>query len=149
MTDDSSVIGPQQILEDTKEFWRELGKTLVQGSISAIEESAKQIVSVNGVLIGFYSATIALSEMRKLHPQLWQLALFLSPILLWLLSLMTALTIFWTSSFKINLESSLGAKSIVEKLLRHKHNSLRFSFVFLFIGIILLIIALAIYVSDR
>jgi ethanolamine utilization microcompartment shell protein EutS len=145
VTDERDPIGPQRTVEEIKEFWREFGKNLVQGSILAVEESAKQVVNVNGVLIGFYSGTIVLSEMRNQNPPVWQLVLFLSPILFWLLSLMTALSIFWTGRFKINLESSVSAKKVIENMLQRKHNSLKFSFIFLFSGILLLLMSLAVY----
>lgn len=42
---------PDALLEDTQAFWREAGKALIRGSLSTLDETAKQLIAVSGILI--------------------------------------------------------------------------------------------------
>ncbi len=145
MTKNDEAPSNDSILEEAKEYWIELARTAVRDSLSTIESTAHQIVTLVGVLIGLYSGAVTVSTIRSQKLEYWLLVLVLCPIVFWLISLMAALGVFWPSKYVINIQSAVSAKETMESLMRKKNNRLQASFVFLLAGIILLIIALGTY----
>lgn len=145
MTKEDEKINSNTGLQDVREFWIDLARTVVRESLSSTESSAQQIVTLVGVLIGVYSGAITISTIRTQKLELWLLILLVSPIVFWLISLVASLGVFWPNKYTINIQSATGAKEFMENLLRKKHYRLQISFIFLFAGIIVLIIALISY----
>ena len=139
MNDDREAIGPQAVVEEAREFWRESARQIVRESISSIEAAAKQVATIDGVLIGFYANAIAFSDLRGGLSETWQLALLVGPVCLWLLSASSAMSVFWLRSYVLNIQSSAGAKDTIERIARRKHWRLRTSFIFLFLATAMLI----------
>lgn len=148
MSDDQDAVGPQATVEEAREFWRESAKQIVRQSIPAIEESAKQAATIDGLLIGFYVHAVAFADLRGQVFQSWQLVLYISPVCFWLLSTGAALAVFWLKSYTLNIQSSTGAKDTIERIARQKHNRLRVSFIFLVAGILMLLLVLIVYLSG-
>jgi hypothetical protein len=74
-------------------FWKNNAKGLVGESIKAIEEAAKQIIGVTGILEGLYFHAIAYSRVRgKLDGR--SLLIYIAPLCCWLVSLTLALLVF-------------------------------------------------------
>src|SRR5437879_5874304 len=64
---------PDPIKEEARTFWRELGKDLIRKSIDPINEAAKQIIAVTGILEGLYFNAITFSNLRGKAPSGWYL----------------------------------------------------------------------------
>jgi H+/Cl- antiporter ClcA len=145
--EDQAAVSYSPVAEEAREFWRNSARQIVRESISAIEESAGHAATINGVLIGFYVNAVALTQKRIQASALWQIVLFISPVCFWLLSMGAALGVFWIRNYTLNIQSSTGAKEIIETIARKKHNRLRISFILLFGGILSLLFVILAYVG--
>lgn len=125
---------PDSLLEDTRAFWRETGKNFVRESISTIDETAKQIVGVAGILEGLYFHAITFTDLRgKIEGDvLW---VYLAPVGLLLISLCAALLVFFPDRSRLNFNSSEASKLVYERTVRSKLLALRTASIFLVLGI--------------
>src|SRR5579863_10214293 len=96
----------KQMLEETRAFWREIGKEQIRTSISSVDEAAKQIIGVTAVLEGLYFNAITFSKLQGKVTSSWPLVIYLAPIVLLLISLSAALFVFFPNYYRLNLHSS-------------------------------------------
>ena len=139
MNDEPPIVSPEP-----NPFWRENAQRLVSESISTIEEVAKQLIALNSLLEGIYFSAISFSEIK---PGLSGIAaaIYLTPILLWLLSLVFAVLTLSPKSYAININSSSDSKEKFNEIISKKHTMLMWSEVFLILSFIALFAAVAYY----
>jgi hypothetical protein len=139
MNDETPIISPEP-----NPFWRENAERIVGESISTIEEAAKQLISINSILEGIYFPAIAFSDIK---PGLTNLAaaVYLAPILLWILSLIFALLTLSPKKYAININSSYDSKERFNEIVSKKHNMLMLAEFFLILSFIALFAAVAHY----
>ena len=137
---------PDELTKETREFWREVGKTMVRESIASIDETAKQIIGVAGILEGLYFHAIAYTDLRG-QVTGGELVIYLIPIFLLLLSLIFALLVFSSDRYRVNVHSSEGSRKTYESVVSRKLPFLRIASVCLILGVAALILALAIYLG--
>jgi hypothetical protein len=138
---------PDSLLEETRTFWRETGKTLVRESISTIDKTAKQIIGVVGILEGLYFHAITYTDLRGkvTGDALWS---YLAPIVLLLISLCAALIVFFPDRSRLNFNSSEASKLVYERAVRSKLWALRIASIFLVLGVIGLLLAVIAYLKG-
>jgi hypothetical protein len=126
-------------------FWKKNAEKIVGESISSIEDTAKQFVTINGVLQGIYFHAIAFSDMKSapFHTVL----IYALPMVLWFLSLFFAVLVLFRNKYKININSSEISKKSFEKIVVGKYTLLRVSGFFLVLSFAALIIAFSRYLS--
>jgi hypothetical protein len=126
---------PDKNLEDASAFWRETGKELVRQSIKTIDDTARQIIAVAGILEGLYFHAISFSDIRGelSGGRIW---VYILPIVLLVLSLMVAFIVFFPEHYHINILSSTGSKAAYEDIIKNK-------LLFMRIAAVLLILAVA------
>ncbi|HHV23418.1 MAG: hypothetical protein PHG79_03240 [Methanosarcina sp.] len=73
------------IAAEPNPFWKQNAEKLVGESISSVEDSAKQFVTITGLLEGIYFHAVAFSDVRYAEGS--SLLIYVSPVILWLLSL--------------------------------------------------------------
>ena len=139
MNDEPPIVSPEP-----NPFWRENAQRLVSESISTIEEVAKQLIALNSLLEGIYFSAISFSEIK---PGLSGIAaaIYLTPILLWLLSLVFAVLTLSPKSYAININSSSDSKEKFNEIISKKHTMLMWSEVFLILSFVALFGAVAYY----
>jgi hypothetical protein len=138
---------PDSLLEDSRAFWRETGKNLVRGSISAIDETAKQLVVITGILEGLYFHAITYTDLRgKVTSDL--LWIYLAPIVLLLISLCAALIVFFPDRSRLNFNSSEASKLVYERTVRAKLWALRLASIFLVLGVGGILVAVLVYLKG-
>jgi len=91
-------------------FWLDTARSAAKESIAALEEAAKQLITIASLTQGIYFAAISFSDLKKVllvqDLQGWFLVLlFASPIILWLISLAYAMRVFSPETYKTNLQS--------------------------------------------
>ncbi len=123
-------------------FWRENAQRLVGESIPTIEEVAKQLITVNSILEGIYFAAITFSEIKPVLTASVA-AIYLAPILFWLLSLIFAVLTLSPKSYAININSSQDAKDRYSEIVSRKYRWLTLSEVFLILSFVALFMAVA------
>lgn len=125
-------------------FWRENAQKLVSESISTIEESAKQLITINSVLEGIYFPAITFSDIKPVISP-FIAAIYLAPVLLWLLSLVFAILTLSPKNYAVNINSSSDSKDRFNEIVSKKHMMLKWSEFFLIFSFIALFVALAHY----
>ncbi len=135
---------PDPNIEETRQFWRETGRELVREFITAIDETARQIITVAGILEGLYFHAISFSDLRD---QLTgaEIYIYLAPLVLLLISLVAAFAVFFPERFRINILSSQGSQAAYEAVVKSKLFAMRAATVFLLLGIGGIVLAMFVY----
>lgn len=133
-------------------FWLEAARNASKGSIGALEDAAKQLISITSLAQGIYFAAISFSDLKKaLVVQDWhgwfQVFLFASPIILWLISLGFAVRVFTPETYKTNLQSPDLAREMLQKIIAYKHKQLKWAHRALLFGFVLLVLNIIIYLG--
>jgi hypothetical protein len=147
MSDEPSVSDPQSIVDETRKFWRPTAQDAVKGSAQSIDETAKQIIAVVGILEGLYFHAIAFSSVKGTISTVLEVLAYLAPLIFWLFSLIAASLVFLPRTYQININSSEAAKRLYEDVVRRKYFFLIFSLAWMVIGSMFLIVALVVYLS--
>ncbi len=135
-------IEPPVISQEPNPFWRETAQTLVGESIASIEEVAKQLISLNGVLETVYFTVITFSDLKSELTDVTAV-IYLAPVLLWLLSLVFSVLTLSPKNYAININSSSDSKERFNEILSIKYAKLLWSELFLILSFIALFMALA------
>ena len=117
-------------------------------SIKSIEETAKQIIGVAGILEGLYFHAIAYSDIRGQLGGVGPLLLYLLPLLLWLVSLLAALLVFFPRAYASNISSWRESKAAFERIVAYKHAMLKIAGLFLVLGALALFAAMGAYLAG-
>jgi uncharacterized membrane protein len=121
-------------------FWKQNAEKLVGESISSVEDTAKQFVTVTGLLEGIYFHAITFSDVR--HMEGSSVLIYVAPLILWLLSLIFAVMVLIRKKYDLNINSSRDSKEKFGKILEGKYQLIRISSVFLIFSFVALIIAI-------
>lgn len=144
----NSLHSPDPLPEETRSFWREIGKNMIHESIGTIDETSKQLVTVTAILEGLYFNAIAFSSLHGKVSSPWAFALYLLPIGLFLISLTAALLVFFPSSYQLNIHSSEAAQLVYERVVKRKLLFLRVAAAFLVLGIVSLFVVVLFYLRG-
>jgi hypothetical protein len=133
-------------------FWLESARGAAKDSISALEEAAKQLISITSLTQGIFFAAISFSDLKKvLVVNDWQgwllVLLFTGPILLWLISLGFAVRVFIPETYNTNLQSPDLAKEMLQQITAYKHQQLLRAHTALLLGFGLLAVNIVIYLG--
>lgn len=138
---------PPIVVSEPNPFWKKNAESLVGGSISAMEDTAKQIIVVCSLLEGLYFHAIAFSDLRGELDGL-MLAVYLSPLVLWLASLFFAMFALSRKDYKININSSSDSKQVFEAIVENKYYRLKVAEAFLLASFLPLMIAVYYYLTT-
>ncbi len=138
---------PDPLVAETRAFWREMGRTLIKESISTLDETAKQIIGVAGILEGLYFHAITYTNLRgKMQGN--DLGVYVAPIVLLLISLTAALLVFFPEHSRLNADSSEASKLVYERTVQRKLWALRAASLFLVLGIGGMLVAVVRYLGG-
>jgi len=144
LSDEELPIAPDPNLK----FWKDTAKGLLGESIKSIEETAKQIIGVAGILEGLYFHAIAYSDVRGKLASGWLIPLYLSPLAFWLVSLLAALLVFFPRAYDTNISSWRESKAAFERIVTYKHTMLKAAGLFLALGALALFAAMGAYLAE-
>jgi hypothetical protein len=139
---------PEPLTEETCAFWREVGRELIKGSLSTIDETAKQVIGVAGILEGLYFHAIAFGDLMGKVKGNFVLFIYLLPILWLLLSLAAGLLVFYPHRYLINIHSSEGSRKAYHDMLHSKLLMLRLASLCLFLGVASFLPAIYLYLKG-
>jgi hypothetical protein len=148
MPDNPDAIG--EPLTEMDEFWLETARTAVQESVSSLEEAAKQLIGAVTLVEGIYFAAVSWSEMKTIMAvagwESWlRIALFVSPIVSWLVCLVYATRVFIPETYQTNLSSPDLAEKFHRDLARYKRENLKKAHRALLAGFALMLLAMVAY----
>jgi len=144
LSDEGLPIAPDPNLK----FWKDTAKGLLGESIKSIEETAKQIIGVAGILEGLYFHAIAYSDVRGKLGSGWLVLLYLIPLAFWLVSLLAALLVFFPRAYESNVSSWRESKAAFERIVTWKHKALKVAGLFLALGALALFAAMGAYLAG-
>ena len=101
-----------------------------------------------GILQGLYFHAIAYSDIRRQLGGVGPLLLYLSPLLLWLVSLLAALLVFFPRAYTSNISSWRESKAAFERIVTYKHTILKAAGLFLALGALALFAAMGVYLAG-
>jgi|PlaIllAssembly_1097288.scaffolds.fasta_scaffold1185883_1 hypothetical protein len=139
---------PPIVVPEPNPFWKKNAECLVGGSIAAMEDTAKQIIVVSSLLEGLYFHAITFSDLRG-ELEGFMLAVYLSPLALWLAGLSFAMLTLSRKDYQININSSSDSKQVFEAIVKNKYYRLKMAEVFLFASFLPLIIAVYYYLTTK
>jgi hypothetical protein len=147
--DDEPVRGGS--LTKLDRFWLETARSAAKESVAALEEAAKQLVSVTSLLQAIYFAAISFSDLKGslvVEGEIrWALVLlFVLPIVFWLASLGFAVLVFKPETYRTNLSSPDLARLMYREIVGYKHRQLQRSHLFLLLGFVPLVVNIVLYV---
>lgn len=133
-------------------FWLETARSVSKESIAALEDAAKQLISITSLTQGIYFAAISFSDLKKalvVHDWIGWLPvlLFASPIVLWLVSLTYAVRVFSPDTYNTNLQSPDLAREMLQDIVAYKHKQLKLAHRALLIGFVLLVVNIIVYLG--
>lgn len=97
-------------------------ETKLREEITRLSTAAKELVTITALLQGIFFAVISIGDIRRLVQQ-WELALFILPLILWLLCLIFAMLAFMPSEYYNNSEGKWALLDGVRRLLgRYRSN---------------------------
>jgi hypothetical protein len=134
-------VEPDPYQEDRVAFWQSVGKDFVRESHPAVDESTRQILQVNGMLISLYAAVFAFSDLLALDLTTVHKIVFLAPLGFFLVSLVLALSVFFLDKGQIHLHSHTGIRSFYQETLEKKLNTMKASAVCLSLGVAGMLVA--------
>lgn len=126
-------------------FWKKNAEKIVGESISVVEDTAKQFVTITSLLQGIYFHAIAFSDIKLAEGH--SVLIYLAPLVLWLLSLIFAVMVFFRKSYEININSSSDSKETFERMANVKYRYIRISGVFLVFSFVALAVAILQYLG--
>jgi len=133
-------------------FWLETAQGAAKDSLDALEEAAKQLISVTCLLQATYFAAIYLSNLKENlvaeNASGWLLVLlFVLPVILWLASLSLAVRVFKPVTYKTNLSSPDLARQMYGEMVTYKQKQLQRAHLFLVLGLIPLVLNIVLYLA--
>lgn len=132
--------------EEDARFWHEMGREMMRKSPDALDEVGKQMLTVNGILIGLYTNAIAFSDLGQSGATANE-TLYLLPIFLLLVSLSSNLLVFFPQTGKIDPRGSEAVRLMYRRVTRWKYWLLALASLALVLAVGFIAIALARYVG--
>ena len=82
----------QEYIEGAGEFWSQAVKDMLRELLVVIESASRQIIMVNGIVIGIYFHAITYSKVAA-HLSAFAALIYLAPVVCWLVSLVFSLLV--------------------------------------------------------
>ena len=125
------------------DFWLEQGRKLVEESLPAAVEAAKELAKGAGLLKAVYLGILGFTDLvEKTDPTAWKL-LFALPLVFWLVALYFALGAIMTRRLEIVLHSPDSIRETIDMIMIDKQLKVTWAFAMTTIG---LLVALALIV---
>jgi hypothetical protein len=147
MNDLVQAEAPDPQVAETRAFWREMGKNMIRESLGTIDATARQIIIVAGILEGLYFHAIAFTDLRG---QVLgdRLLVYVAPVALLLVSLTTALLVYFPERYRVNFNSSEACQLVYERVVASKLLALRLASLFLVLGVGAIVVAVLVYLKG-
>lgn len=130
--------------ESPMKFWRDNAKSMLGTSIESIEDAAKQLIAICGILEGIYFHAITYSDIRGNICVVTGI-FYLAPLVLWLVSILFAVLVFSPKVYQTNIASWAESKETFIQIVIYKHKRLKTSQIVFFVSFIFLLIAMGLY----
>lgn len=135
-----------KVIPEPDPFWRQNAQKLVEGSVDTLDNMAKQLIALIGLLEGLYFHAIAFSDLRGTLSG-WLIWSYIAPIVLWMVGLAFAVWTLFPKTYNINISSSRNSKEIYEQIVSKKHFRLKIAAALLVLSFLPLMVAVYYYLN--
>ena len=119
------------------DLWLAHGAKMIEDSVPAIRTAASELIKALGLLMTAYLAILGFAKFIPENMAVYNKALFVIPIVPWVLGIYYGLRVLKTELLAINLRSPSDIREKAALLLETKQHYLDLAFVFLIAGIVL------------
>jgi hypothetical protein len=151
-TDPEEIVEVQgEALTPLDGFWLETARGAARESVAALEEAAKQLITVTTLAQTIYFAAVSFGDVKAAvttltWSQKWLAAIALVvPLVCWLASLAFAVMVFKPETYRTSLDSPDLARQVYERIVVYKHRQLARAHRLLAAGFVPLIINVVLY----
>lgn len=137
-----------EIFADDDVKWVKLISEIQSESIASIEEVAKQLIGLDGIISGIYFGAISFSQLTQNIPNIWERLALTIPIVFWLFSLLAAVITITPREYHLNPNKPVEAKNTYNKIIRAKRLFLSIALWLFVLSIGALILVLLIYLYS-
>ena len=141
----SAIHGQPPSPEDLK--WLELMDAARKDSLRSIEEAAKQLIGLDGLISGIYFGAFAFTDLSGLRDD--TRLLFIAPVVLWLASLVMSVRALMPRAYAYNPHSPDEAREVYMRLVAVKDRRLKIALWIFVASIVALVIALWAYLGTK
>jgi hypothetical protein len=130
-------------LQPDDNFWLEQGKKMIEGSLDAIWEAAKAMITGLELMLAVYLGILGFSNFIPEKMPLPQKSLFIVPLLVWLIALYFSLEVMMTKRREINPYAPEEIAQKADEILQEKQHQLQIAFWLLAAGLVLAMLLFA------
>jgi hypothetical protein len=130
------TIYPSAPSEPDDDFWLAQGRLMLTESLATVRNAANALMTGLGVLQGIYLGILGFAKFIPEELPLAQKALFIVPLLVWLLSLYFCLEVAMTSRLEVYMHSPEDIREKSTRLLLEKQRDLEWAFWLLALGLL-------------
>lgn len=112
-------------------------------AVKSFDETAKQIITIEPILTGLYFGAFTITKLN-IGPS-WQLLVYLAPLALFVVSLLSALMVFFPAGYVKLAEEHSPQRTAYMEVVRHKLLWFRAASIFFVLGIVGVFFALMTY----
>jgi len=141
----SEIMGRPPGAEEMK--WLELMDAARKDSLRAIEEAAKQLIGLDGLISGIYFGAFAFTDLSGLQDA--SHFIFMAPVVLWLASLVAAVLALTPRAYAYNPHSPDEARDTYNQLVAMKDRRLKIALWIFVASIVALVAALWAYLGTK
>jgi hypothetical protein len=122
--------------EPDDEFWLEQGRKMVADSLPTVRTAAASLTTAIGVLQGIYLGVLGFAKFVPEALPLYQKALFIIPLIFWLVALYNCIDVALTRRIDVYMHSPEDIREKSLALAAEKQRSLQWAFWLLTLGLL-------------
>jgi hypothetical protein len=119
------------------DLWLAHGAKMIDDSVPALRTAASELIKALGMLMTVYLAILGFAKFIPENMEVYNKALFVIPIVIWVAALYCSLRVLKTELLAINLNSPSDIREKAASLLETKQQEVDIAFILLIVGIIL------------
>ena len=136
MSENNEIIYDSPTSDPEDEFWLQHGRQMITESLGAVRSAANALITALGVIQGFYLGILGFSDFIHDQMNVWKKAIFLLPIVFWLISIYLCVNVVMTRKIEVFLHTPEDIKKKSMNFTLDKQNQLRWGFWLLTFGLI-------------
>jgi hypothetical protein len=122
--------------EPDDDFWLEEGKRMVTESLGSVRNAANSLTASLGMLQSFYLGILSLGQALPAQARWWEKALFVAPMMLWLLALYLCIAVVMTKKLEVFVNSPSDVREKSMQMLLQKQRQLQWAMILLAAGLV-------------
>jgi hypothetical protein len=123
--------------EPDDDLWLAHGAKMLEDSVPGVRSAASELIKALGILQTVYLGILGFAKFIPDNMEVYNKALFIVPLLPWIIATYYCLRVLKTEIVRINLRSPSDIRERASELLEEKQRNLEFGFAFLIAGVAL------------